>query len=488
MTIEVLIHAGAGEIRAGLVADRKLQELSFERTIGAEDGARGCHSLIGNIVLGRVQRVMPGMQAAFVDIGLERAGFLALRDARALSQKENPEIGDCLREGDAVLVQVIKDPIGEKGARLSAGVTLPGRLVVMTPLQPGLMLSRRIAEESQRAALIALGEQLVARTGTRAGFIFRTAALGASLEDLILDAAALAESWRDIETKRKLARPPAILHHDLGPIERTLRDHVRGEVTRVVMDDAVAAEAARAYCRRAMPQAESLIELADEPVFVLYGLEDEIAALALHKVALPSGAWITIETTEALTAIDVNSGRFTGSAGLEETSHAVNLEAAGEIGRQIRLRGIGGLIVVDFIHMTEPAHVAEILAALEKSLSFDRAPVQVSAMGEFGIVAITRKRVREPLGHLMGVRCAACSGAGRTQSPESVALSVLARVEREARAAPGREILGEAEPAVAAWLNAHLEEITPALARRGAGRVRFEAGDFSPGGFDVRPL
>jgi ribonuclease G len=486
MTIEVLIHAGAGEIRAGLVADGKLQELSFERTIGAQDGARGAHSLIGDVVLGRVQRVMPGMQAAFVDIGQERAGFLALRDARALTQKDDAEIGDCLREGDGVLVQVIKDPIGEKGARLSAGITLPGRLLVMTPLQSGLMLSRRIEDERQRAALIGLGEELLARSGTQAGFIFRTAALGAPLEDLLQDAAALAESWRDIEGKRKTARPPATLHHDLGPIERTLRDSVRGDVARVVMDDAGAAETARAYCRRAMPQAESLIEVSDQPVFAPW--EDEIAGLSLPRVTLPSGAWITIETTEALTAIDVNSGRFTGSSGLEETSHAVNLEAAGEIGRQIRLRGIGGLIVVDFIHMTEPGNVAEILAALDKSLGFDRAPVQISPMSAFGIVAITRKRLREPLAHLTGVVCAACSGSGRTPSPQSVALAVMDRIEREARAAPGREILAEAAPAVAQWLRAHEDEIFQALARRGAGRVKFAAGDFPPEGFDVRAV
>jgi ribonuclease G len=486
MTVEVLIHAGAGEIRAGLVSGGKLEELSFERTIG--DLARGAASLIGDIMLGRVQRVMAGMQAAFVEIGLERAGFLALRDARSLAENDDAEITACVREGDSVLVQVIKDPIGEKGARLSAGVTLPGRLLVMTPGQPGLMLSRRIEDEHQRQELIGLGEQLLARIGGDAGFIFRTAALGASLEDLVQDASALAESWRGIMQKRKTARPPTTLHHDLGAIERTLRDHVRGEVSRVVMDDAGAAEAARAYCRRAMPGAEALIELVQEPVFSLYGLDDEIAALALPKVTLASGAWITIETTEALTAIDVNSGRFTASSGLEETSHAVNLEAAGEIGRQIRLRGIGGLIVVDFIHLSDPSHVDEILLALEKSLSFDRAPVQISPMGAFGIVAITRKRVREPLAHLTGVACPACGGAGRVQSPQSVALTVLARVEREARAAPGREILAEAAPDVAAWLNAHRAEIGPELARRGAGRVRFEAGDFGREAFDVRAI
>ncbi len=490
MSIEVLINAGAGEIRVALVEDGKLQELSFERTIGVEDGARGCHSLVGDVILGRVQRVMAGMQAAFVDIGLERAGFLGLREARSLAKtfSDTTTISDCVREGDSVLVQVIKDPIGDKGARLSAGVTLPGRMLVMTPGQPGLALSRRIEDQASRASLTALGEKLLNQDQliAGAGFIFRTAALGACLDELTQDALMLADAWRGIDDRRKSARPPATLYHDLGPIERTMRDCVRGDVTSVLIDDAAAANAARAYCRRAMPAAEAHIQLVNAPVFERHDLEDEIAALGHAKVTLPSGAWITIETTEALTAIDVNSGRFTQSGGLQETSLAVNLEAASEIGRQIRLRGIGGLIVADFIHLS--GDTAPVLAALEKSLAFDRAPVQISPMSEFGIVAITRKRVREPLARLTSAACPSCHGSGRALTPQSVALNILRQVEREARAAPGREILAEAAPDVAAWLNTHMEEITPELARRGAGRVRFEAGRFAREAFDVRSL
>ncbi len=475
MTVEVLIEAGAGEIRAALVADGKLQEFSCERRIGG--------SPIGDMILGRVSRVMPGMQAAFVDVGHKRSGFLALRDALPLAKTENADIGGCVREGDAVLVQVVKEPIGEKGPRLSASVTLPGRLVVMMPGQEGLMFSRHIAEEA-RPALAALGEQLLARTGKGAGYIFRTAALGASLDELVEDALGLGEIWRGIEEKRKTARAPALMHHDLGAVEKLLRDWVRGNVARVVIDDAGAAEEARAYCRRAMAHAEALIEMATEPVLAPF--EDEIAALALPKVELPSGGWITVEPTEGLTAIDVNSGRFAGS-GLEETGHIVNLEAAREIGRQIRLRGIGGLIVVDFIHLRESGHVAAILAALEESLAFDRAPVMISPMTEFGIVAITRKRVRDSIAHQTRAPCPACHGAGRVASTEGAAMAVLRRVEKEARAAPGREILAEAAPEVAAWLNARRDEIAPALARRGVGRVTFAEGNFPREGFDVRP-
>ncbi len=474
MTAEILIEAGAAEIRIATLVDGKLQALSFERNFGA--------SPIGDIVLGRVQHVSASTQAAFVDIGAARAGFLALCEARYLSKKDDPQITDCVREGDAVLVQVTKDAIGEKGPRLTAGITLPGRLLVMTPGQKEISVSRQIEDKNQRAKLMAIGEKLLKDDG----YIFRTAAVDASLENLVQDAEALENIWRGILEKRKNARPPALLYNDLGPIERTLRDHVGGDVTRVVLDDALAAEAARAYCRKAMPEAERLITLTDEPLFE--ALEDEIAALHLPKVTLPSGAWITIEATEALTAIDVNSGRFTQCSGREETSHAVNLEAAGEIGRQIRLRGVGGLIIVDFIQLSDPAHVAEVLAALEKSLAFDRVPVMVSPMSQFGIVAITRKRVREALNHLAGEPCAVCQGAGHTRSTESVALDLIRRVERQARATPGREILAEAAPEVAAWLNARLDEIGPALARRGAGRVRFAAGAFGREVFDVRSL
>ena len=490
MTAEVLINAGAGEIRIAHLCDGRLEQFSVERIIGNEDGTRHCHSHIGDIILGRVQRVLPGMQAAFVDVGLERAGFLGLREARALARNpcEDVVISDCVREGDALLVQVIKDPIGEKGARLSASVTLPGRLLVMTPGQGGVAVSRRIEDETQRDAFLALGGQLLSEEGgglvAGAGFIFRTAAQEASLEDLKQDALALADIWRCIEDKRAAARPPVTLYRDLGPIERAMRDVVRGDVARVLVDDAAAVEAAREYCRKAMPGAERSIELASRRLFDEYGLEDEIARLFDPKLALDSGGWITIETTEALTAIDVNSGRFIQSGGLEETSLAVNLEAAAEIGRQIRLRGIGGLIVVDFIHLSESANAGRVLEVLEQSLAFDRAPVQISPMTEFGIVAITRKRQREPLVRRASVPCAACTGTGRAATADRLAMDLLRRIEREAAANPGAELVASAPASVIAWLNRHQEDVARGLLRRGAARVQFETG--GQGGIDVR--
>src|SRR5665213_539162 len=504
MNKEVLINAGAGEFRVAIVEDGKLQELFLERTIGLDDGAlkkrggRSGHSLIGNIILGRVQRVLPGMQAAFVDIGLDRAGFLGAREARCLADlpgfddERGPKITDCVREGEDVIVQVVKDPIGEKGARLSANVTIPGRLLVMVPNQAGIALSRRIEDETERARLIAMGEQMIAQDNGAlipgAGFIVRSAGVGATAQDFREDAERLSEAWRPVMTKRQRARVPATLYHDLDPVERTMRDEIDAQTARVLIDDREPAEAARAYRRRATPEAESKIEFYHGPgmLFDLYDLEDEIELLMSTRVPLPSGGWITVEGTEALTAIDVNSGSFTASTGLEETSFMVNREAAYEIGRQLRLRGIGGLIVIDFIHLNEPDNIQSVLDVLAESLAKDRTPTQISPMSEFGLVEITRKRIRDPLVKLMTECCRPCDGHGRKRTRDAVALEVLRRVEREAAASPGKPVVVRAAPEIIQWLEAHNDEVRQALARRGAARVSFEPREeYAREGFDV---
>jgi ribonuclease G len=503
MEKEVLINAGAGEIRVAIVEDGKLQELFLERTLGVDDAprkssGRSGHSLIGNIILGRVQRVLPGMQAAFVDVGLGRAGFLGAREARCLADlpgfddDRNPRITDCVREGEDIVVQVVKDPIGEKGARLSANVTVPGRLLVMVPNQPGIALSRRIEDEVERARLIAMGEQMIAEgEGTLvsgAGYIVRSAGIGATPTDFREDAERLAEAWRPVMARRQSANAPATLYHDLDPVERTMRDEVDALTRRVLIDDREAYEAARAYCRRAMPEAADKIEFFSGPgmLFDMYDLEDEIERLTNTRVPLPSGAWITIEGTEALTAIDVNSGSYTAATGLEETSLKVNMEAAHEIGRQLCLRGIGGLIVIDFIHLNEPVNIQSVLDMLETSLAKDRTPTQISAMSEFGLVEITRKRIRDPLVKLMTECCRPCDGHGRRRTRDAVALEVIRQIERQANAAPGKSVVVRASPEIVRWLESHDEKVRPALARRGAARVAYEPRDeYAREGYDV---
>ena len=511
MSREVLINAGAGEVRVAVIEDGQLDQLWLERTIGFEEvpgrkrdrAANGAaRSIVGDIILGRVQRVLPAMQAAFVNIGLDRAGFLAAREARPRTAifRDDPyteedrqlHISDFVREGEEILVQVVKDPIAEKGARLSANITIPGRLLILVANSPGVALSRRIDEETERARLTAIVSSFAADTSgeliPQAGYILRTAAIGAGEAELREDALRLCAAWRDIAVRRKGASSPATLYMDLGPVERALRDEVDDGVARVLIDDREAVAAARTYAQLAMPEMSRKIEFYDGrlPLFESFGIEDEIATLSQPRVPLPSGGWITMEATEALTAIDVNSGSYIASGGLEETSLKVNLEAAEAIGRQLRLRGIGGLIVIDFIHLAEPANIQRLLDALNLACAKGRVPSQILGMSEFGLVEMTRKRLRDPLAKRLTEDCRRCDGHGRRKTVETVAVEMMRRMERSAAAAPGREIVLRAAPVMVRWLEAHADEIRSALGRRAVMRYRIEAhSDSRRENFDV---
>jgi ribonuclease G len=417
------------------------------------------------------------------------------RDDPYTEEDRQLRISDYAREGEEILVQVVKDPIAEKGARLSANVTIPGRLLILVVNSPGVALSRRIEEEGERTRLTRIVESFARDPSPdlipEAGYILRTAAIGAGEAELKEDATRLCVAWRDIAARRKEAASPATLYMDLGPIERALRDEVDSSVTRVLIDDRESATAARAYAAIAMPDMRDKIQFYEgrEPLFEAFGIEDEIAHLSQPRVPLPSGGWITIEATEALTAIDVNSGSYTASGGLEETSLKVNLEAAEAIGRQLRLRGIGGLIVIDFIHLAESANVQRVLDALNTASIKGRVPSQILGMSEFGLVEMTRKRVRDPLAKRLTENCRRCDGHGRRKTVETVAVEMMRRIERAAAAAPGKEILLRAAPVMVRWLEGHEDEIRAALARRGVARLRFEAhGDQRREGFDVETL
>ena len=511
MPREVLINAGAGEVRVAVVEDGVLDQLWLERTIGFEEvpgrkrerAASGAsRSIVGDIILGRVQRVLPAMQAAFVNIGLDRAGFLAAREARPRTAifRDDPyteedrqlKISDFVREGEEILVQVVKDPIAEKGARLSANITIPGRLLILVVNSPGVALSRRIEDETERARLTAIVSSF-SRADTpdlipNVGYILRTAAIGTGEAELREDAVRLCAAWRDIAARRKGASSPATLYMELGPVERALRDEVDGSVSRVLVDERDAAAAARAYAAIAMPDMRDKIQAYDGrlPLFEAFGIEDEIATLSQPRVTLPSGGWITIEATEALTAIDVNSGSYIASGGLEETSLKINLEAAEAIGRQLRLRGIGGLIVIDFIHLGEAANIQRVLDALNAACIKGRVPSQILGMSEFGLVEMTRKRVRDPLAKRLTEDCRRCDGHGRRKTVETVAVEMMRRMERSAAAAPGKEVVLRAAPVMVRWIEAHADEIRMALNRRGVMRFRVEAhADSRRENFDV---
>ena len=475
MPEEVLINVGPGETRVAVVENGRPVELVFERMLDDElkcRTGRAGHSILGNIFLGRVQRVLPGMQAAFVDIGLERAGFLGAREARCLcdlvapDEVDLPPISACVQEGQKILVQAVKDPIGDKGARLSANVTLPGRLLVLVPNQSGVALSRRIEDEEERARLTGLVERMAERlaacgvTGEPVGYIVRTAAIGASETEIAEDAERLAQDWVAVRATEAKSDPPVTLFHDLDPVSRTLRDNVGIETTRVLIDDPQAFAEARRYCQRAMPDMTDRISLFNGPesLFSLYDIDGEIDAALEPRADLPSGGWITIETTEALTAIDVNSGKYTSATGLEETSVRINLEAAETIVHQLRLRGTGGLVVIDFIHMNDPANIEKVTTALEEGFARDRVPTQILPMSEFGLVELTRKRVREPLDKLL-TEPIVVYGRPRQKTCATVANEILRRIQREAREAPGQPICARAAPDVIKWLlgdGAHL--------------------------------
>lgn len=464
MANEVLINVGAGETRVAVTGDGRLEEIYIERTAGmaeGEGGGRAGHSVLSNIVLGRVQRVLPAMQAAFVDIGLERAGFLGAKEARCLADLPGfgeglPPITDCVREGEAILTQVIKDPIGDKGARLSANVTIAGRLLILVPNQRGVALSRRIEDEAERERLsrIVGGFENAVGTLPKAGYIVRTVAIGAGEAELREDAERLAVSWAELEAKKRGAKVPSTIFCDLDPVARALRDCVAIETDAVIIDDVVALEEARAYCAESMPEVLPKLHLYDGPdLFEAKGVEAELEALLRPRVALASGGWITIEGTEALVAIDVNSGSFTASSGLEETSFRINQDAAAEIGRQLRLRAIGGLVVIDFIHQADPENIARVLQTLALSLGKDRTPTQISAMSEFGLVELTRKRVRDPISRFLTEPVRGLLAGGRTKTVATVANEFLRRIEAEARANPGRTVNCTAHPDVASWIS-----------------------------------
>lgn len=486
---DVLINIGPGETRVAIVEDGRLAELSYERAPADEDGLpgpRGIESHLGDIFLGRVQRVLPGVQAAFIDIGLSRAGFLSARDARRLRdytgedrRPEAPPITALVREGEAILVQVAKDPIGDKGARMTAGVTLAGRLLIFVPEHPLFALSRRITNEADRARLLeaveALSRRGLERHGIKSGFIVRTAALEASGEELAEDAERLWAQWLQVRAAAGRREAPARLYRELGPVAKTLRDYVDRDTARVLIDDPMAFAEAKRYALEVLPAlAERIVHYNEtEALFEAHGIEAEIEALMSPRVALPSGGWITIETTEALTAIDVNSGSLETSC-LEETGLRTNLDAAREIGRQLRLRGIGGLIVIDFIHMDDPSNVTALTEALGSALARDRTPVQMTPLSPFGLVEITRKRVREPLGRLLTGACTACAGHGRTKSAGTVANEALRRLAREARAQPGRSLRLRLAPEVAGWLTARAKSVLDPVRARLAVPIAIE--------------
>ncbi|HGG61030.1 MAG TPA: ribonuclease G [Gammaproteobacteria bacterium] len=438
MNIEVLINVTPQETRVAFVENGVLQEVAIERTRN-----RG---IVGNIYLGKVCRVLPGMEAAFVEIGLDRAAFLHASDVipdgqNGVEMDEPVSINRLLHEGQQLLVQVVKDPLGTKGARLTTHVTIPSRYLVLMPYGGSIGVSTRIEDGAERERL----RQLVykARGDRPQGYILRTAAEGVSEQDLLQDMAFLDRVWSKISEREKSSAPGACVYSDLPLAKRTLRDMVGSDCTQLLIDSRGTYSDVLEFAESYVPEMVDRLQLytGERPIFDLYNIEDEILKALERKVMLKSGGHLIFDQTESMTTIDVNTGGFVGSRNLEETIFKTNLEAAQTIARQLRLRNLGGIIIIDFIDMSDPEHRRSVMRALEKALEKDHARSQVCDVSPLGLVEMTRKRTRESLEHVLCEPCGVCKGKGYVKTAETACYDLFREILREARQYDASEIL-----------------------------------------------
>jgi len=433
MSTEILINASLHEARAAVVENGLLQEVFLERA-----SRRG---LISNIYKGRVSRVLPGMQAAFIEIGLERTAFLHASDIfdprhadTGIEPPRTENIRALVSEGDEILVQVVKDPLGTKGARLTTYITLPSRYLVYMPQSQGVGVSARIEDEAERERLRS-AVQAGVDASENAGYIVRTAAEDAPPGALLADMQYLRKLWQFVRHKGLRTDPGNLVHADLPLHLRVLRDLLRPDVDRVLIDQANAHREMLEFAATFMPEAMSRLEPYGEarPLFELHHVEEEIQKALDRKVSLKSGGYVIIDQTEAMTTVDVNTGAFVGHRNLEETIFRTNLEAAVTIARQLRLRNLGGIIIIDFIDMEEPEHRRQVIQALEKALSDDHVKTNISSVSPLGLVEMTRKRTRESLEHLLCQACPTCEGRGFVKTAETVCYEVFREIVRQSR-------------------------------------------------------
>ena len=461
MPNEILINVTPQETRVAMLEQGVVQELHIERA-----SARG---LVGNIYLGRVARVLPGMQSAFVEIGLERAAFLHIADI--WEHRQNGHGGDSrpieriLHEGQSLLVQVIKDPIGTKGARLSTQVSLAGRLLVYLPQDSHIGISQRIEDEAERESLREK-LQLLLPQGMTGGFIIRTMAEAASEREMQNDIGYLTKLWRDLNQGALAVPAPALLYQDLSLAQRVLRDMTTEETSRVVVDSRETFVRMQEFARDYTPALTDRIEhyAGERPLFELNAVEDEIEKSLARRVDLKSGGYLIVDQTEAMTTIDVNTGGFVGGRSFDDTIFKTNLEAAQVIARQLRLRNLGGIIIIDFIDMENADHRTAVLAELNRALERDRTRLTVNGFTQLGLVEMTRKRTRESLAHVLCESCPMCKGRGELKTAQTVCYEILREILRESRQFNAREFrILAAQPVI----DLFLEEESQSLAQLG---------------------
>jgi ribonuclease G len=487
MSTEILVNIGPQETRVALVEGGAVQEVHVQRA--------SRHGLTGNIYKGVVQRVLPGMQAAFIELGLERTAFLHAADMVAPGGEATgaaaPTITQLLHEGDHVLVQVVKDPIGSKGARLTSLLSVPSRYLVLLPHEQHVGVSARIEDEGERGRLKGVLEAIQQELAPQYGVIARTAAENAEAGALTADLRFLLRLWQSISEAARTAPPATMVHGDLPLSMRILRDLLGTAVERVRIDNPEECRRVRQFATVFVPTAAPKIELYEgpAPIFDLYGVEDDINRALQRRVDLKSGGHLVIDQTEAMTTIDVNTGGFTGHRNLEETILKTNLEAAQAIARQLRLRNLGGIIVLDFIDMKGDDHRGQVLRALERALAGDHARTQVYPFSPLGLVEMTRKRTRESLGHILCEPCPTCGGSGTLKTLETVCHEITREVQRAARQFEARGFLVLATPEVTARLledqSLGLAELEAQLAR--PIRLQAEKG-YTQETYDVVPL
>lgn len=442
MSEELLVNASPTETRTALIENGMLQEVYIERT-----QRKG---YVGNIFKGKVVRVLPGMQAAFVDIGLARAGFIHANDIAPLDadgmESQGAEVADIrslVREGQPLVVQVLKDPIGTKGARLTTHLSVSGRYLVYMPKTRHIGISTRIEMEEERERLKNLVETKMAECAAQSdpkfvsgGFIIRTVAEGVQGDELCADVPFLYQLWKELEDKIQKAALGSVIYQDLPLYMRILRDSVKPNIEKIRVDSREVFAKMVVFAEKYAPEVVPHLEHypGERPVFELYNVEDEIQKALGIKTPLKSGGYLIIEQTEAMTTIDVNTGAFVGHRNLEETIFKTNLEAATAIARQLRLRNLGGIIILDFIDMKDEEHQRQVLRTLEKMMERDHAKTSITGVSELGLVEMTRKRTRESLEQVMCEPCPVCEGRGTLKSAETVCYEIFREILREARA------------------------------------------------------
>jgi ribonuclease G len=482
VTEEILVNVTPRETRVAVVENGMLQELHIER-----GWSRG---VVGNIYKGRVQRVMPGMQAAFVEIGLERAAFLHANDIFrptpvagasiqegdvALPPPVPRPITELVREGQDIVVQVLKDPIGSKGARLTTQLSIPSRYLVLLPQSQVIGVSARIEDEEERARLKGLVSEL-APSSTQ-GYIVRTNAESQPSEALAEDIAYLGRAWALVEAQVHDSRTGSCVYEDLSLPLRAVRDLMRRDVEKVKVDSRETCDRLRTFAAQYMPGLAEKIEHygGARPIFDLYGVEDEIQHALEKEVPLKSGGYLVIDQTEAMTTVDVNTGSFLGQRNLEETVYRTNLEAAQSVARQLRLRNLGGIIIIDFIDMVDPEHRRQVLRTLEKSLAKDHAKTTVYDFSPLGLVEMTRKRTVESLERQLCEPCHECTGRGMLKTAETVTYEIFREITRAVRQFEAARLLVIASPKVVARITDEESTAVAELEEFLGKSIRFQA-------------